>query len=63
MFYRFGRRLVLFGTLAMQTVFTLLQAASTSWEMFCCFYFIVGMSETANYNAAYILGQSGQRDN
>ncbi|XP_062333074.1 organic cation/carnitine transporter 2-like [Osmerus eperlanus] len=53
---RFGRRLVLFGTLAMQTVFTLLQAASTSWEMFCFFYFIVGVSETTNYSAAFILG-------
>ncbi|XP_067103419.1 organic cation/carnitine transporter 2-like [Osmerus mordax] len=53
---RFGRRLVLFGTLAMQTVFTLLQAASTSWEMFCFFYFIVGLGQIANYCAAFILG-------
>ncbi|KAJ8015162.1 hypothetical protein DPEC_G00023280 [Dallia pectoralis] len=53
---RYGRRLIFFATMAVQTIFGLLQAASNSWEMFCVFYFISGMGQIANYCTAFILG-------
>ncbi|XP_036407737.1 solute carrier family 22 member 4-like [Megalops cyprinoides] len=53
---RYGRKLIFFATLALQTIASLLQAASNSWELFCVFYFIVGMGQIANYCVAFILG-------
>ncbi|XP_071754948.1 solute carrier family 22 member 4-like [Centroberyx gerrardi] len=53
---RYGRRLIFFLTMAVQTVFSLLQAFVNSWEMFCVLYFIVGMGQIANYCCAFILG-------
>ncbi|XP_036372521.1 solute carrier family 22 member 4-like [Megalops cyprinoides] len=53
---RFGRKLALFASLAMQIVFTLLQAASNRWELYCICYFLGGMGSTAKYNAAFVLG-------
>ena len=57
LFCRYGRKLVFFATMAVQTVFSLIQAASNSWEMFCVLYFIVGLGQIANYCAAFILGE------
>jgi OCT family organic cation transporter-like MFS transporter 4/5 len=54
---RYGRRFIFFATLALQTVFSILQAAANSWELFCALYFIVGMGQIANYCAAFILGE------
>ncbi|KAL0973940.1 hypothetical protein UPYG_G00213220 [Umbra pygmaea] len=53
---RYGRRFIFFATMAVQTVFSILQATSTSWEMFCILYFLVGMGQIANFCAAFILG-------
>ncbi|XP_078509242.1 organic cation/carnitine transporter 2-like [Lissotriton helveticus] len=53
---RFGRKLVLFGTMAVQTGFSFIQVFSTSWEMFSVFFLIVGMGQISNYVAAFILG-------
>ncbi|XP_029107158.1 solute carrier family 22 member 5-like isoform X2 [Scleropages formosus] len=53
---RFGRKLVLFATMGVQTIFILLQVFSTSWVMFCVFFFIVGMGHISNYVAAFVLG-------
>ncbi|XP_030621383.1 solute carrier family 22 member 21-like [Chanos chanos] len=53
---RYGRKLVLFATMAVQTIFSLVQAASNSWEMFCVLYFLVGMGEITNYCSAFVLG-------
>ncbi|XP_063058342.1 solute carrier family 22 member 4 [Engraulis encrasicolus] len=53
---RFGRKVVLFTTMAVQTIFTLIQIFSTSWLWFCALYFIVGMGQISNYVAAFILG-------
>ncbi|XP_036407594.1 solute carrier family 22 member 4-like isoform X2 [Megalops cyprinoides] len=53
---RFGRKVVLFITMAMQTIFSLLQLASVSWEMFCILFFIVGIGQISNYVAAFVLG-------
>ncbi|XP_072562749.1 solute carrier family 22 member 4 isoform X2 [Paramormyrops kingsleyae] len=53
---RFGRKLVLFATMGVQTLFTLFQVFSTSWVMFCALFFIVGMGQISNYVAAFVLG-------
>ncbi|KAG5844987.1 hypothetical protein ANANG_G00133990 [Anguilla anguilla] len=53
---RFGRKSVLFVSIAAQTVFTLLQVASVNWEMFATLYFITGVGQISNYIAAFILG-------
>ncbi|KAJ8383082.1 hypothetical protein SKAU_G00038600 [Synaphobranchus kaupii] len=53
---RFGRKSLFFLTMAAQTIFTLIQAVSGSWEMFAILYFINGMGQISNYMAAFILG-------
>ena len=53
---RFGRKVTLFVTMAVQTVFSLVQVMSVSWVMFCVLYFIVGLGQISNYVAAFVLG-------
>ncbi|KAM6357475.1 organic cation/carnitine transporter 2-like isoform 3-T4 [Alca torda] len=53
---KFGRKNVLFATLAMQTGFSFIQVFSTSWEMFSVFFVLVGMGQISNYVAAFVLG-------
>ncbi|XP_048817081.1 solute carrier family 22 member 5-like [Lagopus muta] len=53
---KFGRKNVLFATLAMQTIFSFIQIFSTSWEMFSVFFLLVGMGQISNYVAAFVLG-------
>ncbi|KAL2077659.1 hypothetical protein ACEWY4_027163 [Coilia grayii] len=53
---RYGRKIIFFATMAVQTIFSVIQAASTSWEMFSVLYFIVGMGQIANYCSAFVLG-------
>ncbi|KAK2873220.1 hypothetical protein QQF64_017031 [Cirrhinus molitorella] len=53
---RFGRKKVLFVTMAIQTVFTSIQIFSPSWLIFCLLFFIVGMGQISNYVAGFALG-------
>ncbi|XP_017387947.1 solute carrier family 22 member 4 isoform X1 [Cebus imitator] len=53
---RFGRKNVLFTTMAVQTGFSFLQIFSISWEMFTVLFVIVGMGQISNYVVAFILG-------
>ncbi|OPJ87920.1 organic cation/carnitine transporter 2-like [Patagioenas fasciata] len=53
---KFGRKNVLFATLAMQTGFSCIQVFSTSWEMFSVLFVLVGMGQISNYVAAFVLG-------
>ncbi|XP_031208126.1 solute carrier family 22 member 4 isoform X2 [Mastomys coucha] len=53
---RFGRKKVLFATMAVQTGFSFVQIFSTSWEMFTVLFAIVGMGQISNYVVAFILG-------
>ncbi|XP_072524318.1 solute carrier family 22 member 4-like isoform X2 [Salminus brasiliensis] len=53
---RFGRKVVLFATMAIQTLSSLIQVTSVSWEMFCVFFFITGIGQISNYMAAFVLG-------
>ncbi|XP_043837253.1 solute carrier family 22 member 4 [Dromiciops gliroides] len=53
---RFGRKNILFGTMAVQTGFSFLQIFSTNWEMFTVLFVIVGMGQISNYVVAFILG-------
>ncbi|NP_001088049.1 solute carrier family 22 member 4 [Xenopus laevis] len=52
----FGRKKILFVTMAIQTGFSIVQVFSTSWEMFSILFLIVGMGQISNYVAAFILG-------
>ncbi|MEE6479359.1 hypothetical protein FKM82_012231 [Ascaphus truei] len=52
----FGRKKILFATMAVQTGFSIIQVFSTSWEMFTVLFLIVGMGQISNYVAAFILG-------
>lgn len=47
---------MLFVTMAVQTVFTLIQVFSPSWAVFCAVFFVVGMGQISNYVAAFVLG-------
>ncbi|XP_070839231.1 organic cation/carnitine transporter 2-like [Chaetodon trifascialis] len=60
---RYGRKIVLFVTMAVQTVFTFIQVFSPSWTVFCAVFFIVGVGQISNYVAAFVLGTEilGQR--
>ncbi|XP_038158165.1 solute carrier family 22 member 4-like isoform X3 [Cyprinodon tularosa] len=53
---RFGRKLLLFIMMAVQTVGLTAQIFSPSWEAFLLIYFIVGAGECSNYVIAYVLG-------
>ncbi|KAL1252333.1 hypothetical protein QQF64_017026, partial [Cirrhinus molitorella] len=53
---RFGRKNVLFVTMAIQTVFTSIQIFSPSWLIFCLLFFIVGMGQISNYVSGFVLG-------
>ncbi|XP_063301329.1 organic cation/carnitine transporter 2-like [Pelobates fuscus] len=53
---RFGRKKVLFATMAVQTGFSIVQVFSVNWEMFTVLFVIVGMGQISNYVAAFILG-------
>ncbi|KAL2077660.1 hypothetical protein ACEWY4_027164 [Coilia grayii] len=44
------------STIVTETIFSVIQAASTSWEMFSVLYFIVGMGQIANYCSAFVIG-------
>ncbi|KAB0394354.1 hypothetical protein E2I00_016630, partial [Balaenoptera physalus] len=52
----FGRKTILFSTMAVQTGFSFLQFFSTNWEMFTTLFVIVGMGQISNYVVAFILG-------
>uniref|UniRef100_A0A8D2DQK2 Solute carrier family 22 member 5 n=1 Tax=Sciurus vulgaris TaxID=55149 RepID=A0A8D2DQK2_SCIVU len=53
---RFGRKNILFATMAVQTGFSFLQIFSMNWEMFTVLFVIVGMGQISNYVVAFILG-------
>lgn len=53
---RFGRKRVLFITMAIQSFFTFLQGFSPSWEVFVMLCFLAGLGQTSNYVAAFVLG-------
>ncbi|XP_033996286.1 solute carrier family 22 member 5-like isoform X2 [Trematomus bernacchii] len=53
---RYGRKIVLFVTMAVQTVFTFIMVFAPSWPVFCALFFIVGMATISNYVAAFVLG-------
>ncbi|XP_040097752.1 solute carrier family 22 member 4 isoform X2 [Oryx dammah] len=53
---RFGRKTILFATMAVQTGFSFLQIFSITWEMFTVLFVIVGMGQISNYVVAFILG-------
>ncbi|XP_075852129.1 solute carrier family 22 member 4 [Microcebus murinus] len=53
---RFGRKNILFSTMAVQTGFSFLQIFSVNWEMFTVLFVIVGMGQISNYVVAFILG-------
>uniref|UniRef100_A0A3P9BLP5 Solute carrier family 22 member 5 n=1 Tax=Maylandia zebra TaxID=106582 RepID=A0A3P9BLP5_9CICH len=53
---RFGRKPVLFLTMALQTLFTFVQIFSSSWTVFCILLFISGLGQISNYVSAFVLG-------
>ncbi|KAF7666720.1 hypothetical protein LDENG_00094790 [Lucifuga dentata] len=53
---RFGRKPVLFATMAVQMIFTFAQIFSPSWTTFTILYFFSGLGQISNYVAALVLG-------
>ncbi|XP_045895960.1 solute carrier family 22 member 5-like isoform X1 [Micropterus dolomieu] len=53
---RFGRKPVLFLTMAVQTIFTFAEIFSPSWTVFAILLFISGLGQISNYVAAFVLG-------
>uniref|UniRef100_UPI0037E8314F organic cation/carnitine transporter 2-like n=1 Tax=Semicossyphus pulcher TaxID=241346 RepID=UPI0037E8314F len=53
---RFGRKPVLFATMAVQTAFTFAQIFSVSWLMFTILLFFNGLGQMSNYIGALVLG-------
>ncbi|XP_060942376.1 solute carrier family 22 member 4-like [Limanda limanda] len=53
---RFGRKPVLFATVALQTVFTFILVYSASWLMLTILLFINGLGQISNFVAALVLG-------
>ncbi|KAM3603931.1 uncharacterized protein V6R79_004178 [Siganus canaliculatus] len=53
---RFGRKLVLFPTMAILGVTALIQAASVSWLMFCVLNTLRGFGYASIFSASFLLG-------
>ncbi|KAJ8285166.1 hypothetical protein GJAV_G00023060 [Gymnothorax javanicus] len=53
---RFGRKILMFGTIAVKTAFIVFQIFSTSWLMFTALIFIVGTGNISNYLVTFVLG-------
>ncbi|XP_069573247.1 solute carrier family 22 member 4 isoform X2 [Brachyistius frenatus] len=53
---RFGRKKVVFISLAAQCLAVLLQSFSHSWRMFCVMFLFVGASQISIYISAFVLG-------
>ncbi|XP_038564889.1 solute carrier family 22 member 5-like isoform X1 [Micropterus salmoides] len=53
---RFGRKPVLFLTMAVQTMFTFAEIFSPSWTVFAILFFINGLGQCSNYVSAFVLG-------
>ncbi|XP_069753865.1 organic cation/carnitine transporter 2-like [Narcine bancroftii] len=53
---KFGRKIALFGSMAVQFVISSLQVFSPNWEIFCLLNFLIGLGRTSKYIAAFVLG-------
>ncbi|KAM9348841.1 organic cation/carnitine transporter 2-like [Symphorus nematophorus] len=53
---RFGRKPVLFATMAVQTVFIFLQIFSPSWTAFTILLLMSGLGQISNYVSGFVLG-------
>lgn len=53
---RYGRKKVVFMSLAAQSAAVLLQSFSTSWRMFCIMFLFIGASQISLYISAFVLG-------
>ncbi|XP_036975503.1 solute carrier family 22 member 5-like [Acanthopagrus latus] len=53
---RYGRKIVLCLTVALQTVFAVTQVFASSWAVFCAIYFLIGMALISTYVTAFVLG-------
>ncbi|XP_056264724.1 organic cation/carnitine transporter 2-like [Pseudoliparis swirei] len=53
---RYGRKKVVFVSLAAQCLSVLLQSFSHSWRMFCVMFLFVGASQISIYISAFVLG-------
>uniref|UniRef100_A0A8C3G3F3 Solute carrier family 22 member 5 n=1 Tax=Cyclopterus lumpus TaxID=8103 RepID=A0A8C3G3F3_CYCLU len=53
---RYGRKKVVFVSLAAQCLSVLLQSFSHSWRMFCIMFLFVGASQISIYISAFVLG-------
>ncbi|XP_042354903.1 solute carrier family 22 member 5-like isoform X2 [Plectropomus leopardus] len=53
---RFGRKPVLFATMALQTLFTFSEMFSPSWTVFAILLFFNGLGHNSNYVSGFVLG-------
>ncbi|XP_055499270.1 solute carrier family 22 member 4-like [Leucoraja erinacea] len=53
---RFGRKVVLFVTMALEVLFSFIITLSPSWEIFCLIYFFSGIGQDSNFLTAFVLG-------
>ncbi|XP_067838651.1 solute carrier family 22 member 4-like isoform X3 [Heptranchias perlo] len=53
---RYGRKIILFVSMALQTVFSLILVSSQSWAMFSILFFIIGFVQISKYIVMFILG-------
>ncbi|XP_059845934.1 organic cation/carnitine transporter 2-like [Hypanus sabinus] len=53
---RFGRKIVMFGTMVLQITFNVLITFSPNLEIFCLINFFKGFGEVSNFVAAFVLG-------
>uniref|UniRef100_A0A8C9U1V8 Solute carrier family 22 member 5 n=1 Tax=Scleropages formosus TaxID=113540 RepID=A0A8C9U1V8_SCLFO len=53
---RFGRKTVLFGSLAAHFFFIFAHALAPSWRLFCVLFFCVGFANISVYLSAFVLG-------
>lgn len=54
---RFGRKPVMFATLAFQSTSAIIAVFSPVWSVFAFFYFITGFGRVSSYVSAFVLGK------
>uniref|UniRef100_A0A8C6SV28 Major facilitator superfamily (MFS) profile domain-containing protein n=1 Tax=Neogobius melanostomus TaxID=47308 RepID=A0A8C6SV28_9GOBI len=53
---KYGRKPILFATMAIQTIFTFIQVFANSWILFTILLFFNGLGQMSNFVAALVLG-------
>lgn len=56
LYFRFGRKPVMFVAISMLSIFSIAVAFAPSWPVFTVLFFIMGMGQIASFIVVFVLG-------